>query len=302
MGVRLVVANQVGELAAVETATEDDFMYFRDSVHLALEGGKFASRFPILFKTFLSDWQAEDVPSLERELKEIHAAFRALPPEPPDGNWRRKLRHSGRTPETLAEVYVDRDGAPLLEGLIALARIAREKGLPIQWSDGLQPVIDSPAAEAEPTAEPAKLPGEPDEALLSAVEAGDLEAARAAFAAGASANARVDVRDEWSCSSSSPALYTACSRGSTAMVELLLSHGADPNGVFKRRGIVDFETQPCLMAAMPRLDIVSILLRAGADPNLPSTWGEDRTTETSPLRRAHGNPTLTDLLRSFGAR
>jgi hypothetical protein len=302
MGVRLVVANQAAELAAVETATEDDFMFFRDSVHLALESGKFASRFPMLFKTFLSDWLVEDIASLERELKEIHAAFRALPPEPPDASWRQKLRHSGRTPETLAEVYVDRNGAPLLEGLIALVQIARENKLPIQWSDGLQPVGGCPAAEAEPKAESAELPGGPDEPLLSAVEAGDLEAARAALAAGASANARVDVRDEWACSSSTPALYTACYRGDTAMVELLLSHGADPNGVFKRRGIVDFETQPCLMAAMPRLDIVSMLLRAGADPNLPGTWGEDRTTETSPLRRADGNPMLTDLLWSFGAR
>ena len=302
MGVRLVVANQVGELVAVETATEDDFMYFRDSVHLALEGGKFASRFPILFKTFLSDWEVEDVPGLERELREIHAAFRALPPEPPDGNWRRKFRHSGRASETLAEVYVDRNGAPLLEGLIALAQIARENILPIQWSGGLQPVIGSPAAEAEPKAEPAKLPGEPDAPLLSAVEAGDLEAARAALAAGASANARVDVWDEWACSSSTPVLYTACSRGDTALVGLLLSHGADPNGVFKRRGIVDFETQPCLMAAMPRFDIVSMLLRAGADPNLPSTWGEDRTTETSPLAQAQANPAVAQLLRSYGAR
>ena len=63
------------ELAAVETETEDDFMYFRDSVHMALEDGKFASRFPILMKTFLSDWEKEDAAGLERELKEIQAAF-----------------------------------------------------------------------------------------------------------------------------------------------------------------------------------------------------------------------------------
>src|SRR5262245_4176427 len=105
MGVRLYVENDHGELAAVETETEDDFMYFRDSVHLALEHGKFASRFPILMKTFLSDWEKEDGAGLERELKEIYAAFRKLPPIPPDGNWRAKLIRSGRKPETLAEVY-----------------------------------------------------------------------------------------------------------------------------------------------------------------------------------------------------
>ena len=135
MGVRLYVKSDHGELGVVETDTEDDFMYFRDSVHLALEDGKFASRFPILMKTFLSDWEKEDSAGLERELSEIHAAFRQLPPRPLDGNWRSKLIRSGRTPETLAEVYVDKDGQPLIERLIALARIARENGLPIKWGD-----------------------------------------------------------------------------------------------------------------------------------------------------------------------
>src|SRR5262245_56813965 len=133
MGVRLSVENDRGELAVVETETEDDFMYFRDSVHLALEDGKFGGRVPILLKTFLSDWEKEDAPSLEQELKEIHAAFRKLPPRPPDGNWRAKLIRSARKPETLAEVYLDKDGGPLIERLIALAGVARENALPIKW-------------------------------------------------------------------------------------------------------------------------------------------------------------------------
>jgi hypothetical protein len=135
MGVRLYVENDKGELASVETETEDDFMYFRDSVHLALEAGQFGSRFPVLMKTFLSSWEKEDAAALERELGEIHAAFRKLPAKPPDGNWRAKLIRSGRKPETLAEVYLDKEGAPLIERLLALARIARENGLPIKWGD-----------------------------------------------------------------------------------------------------------------------------------------------------------------------
>jgi hypothetical protein len=133
MGVRLYVENDDGELAGVETETEDDFMYFRDSVHMALEDGKFGGRFPTLMKTFLSDWAKEDVADLERELKEVHAEFRKLPALPPDGNWRAKLIRSGRKPETLAEVYLDKDGAPLIERLIALAQVARDNGLPIKW-------------------------------------------------------------------------------------------------------------------------------------------------------------------------
>jgi hypothetical protein len=44
---------------------------------------------------------------------------------PQDGNWRAKLIRSGRKPETLAEVYLDKGGAPLIERVIALARVAR---------------------------------------------------------------------------------------------------------------------------------------------------------------------------------
>lgn len=108
-------------------------MYFRDSVHLALEQEEFGGRFPTLMKAWFSDFATDDVPALERELIEIHSAFRKLPPEPPDGNWRSKLIRSGRKPETLAEVYLDRDGAPLIERLMGLARTARENKLPIRW-------------------------------------------------------------------------------------------------------------------------------------------------------------------------
>jgi hypothetical protein len=58
-------------------------------------------------------------------------------------------------------------------------------------------------------------------------------------------------------------------------VKLLLDNGADPNGVFRRRGIIDFESRTGLIAAMPLFGVMSILLQAGANPNLPSTWDEE---------------------------
>gem|GEM_PF-6148260 len=268
-------------------------MFFRDSVHLALEDGKFASRFPMLFKTFSSDWQAEDVPELERELREIQKAFRSMPPEPPDANWRAKLRQSGRRPVSLAEVYVDKGGAPLLDRLIALAQTARDQGLPIRW--GSEELAQGKSAGSAQRSQS-------DERLLAAVAAGDLELARAALAAGASPNAIADERDEpdrmWS---HTPALHAAVTRGNAAMVELLLNNGADPNGVFERRGIVDFEKRPCLVDALKHPHIAAMLLRAGADPNLPSIWGEDSSNETSPLAHGKGNLELERLLKSYGA-
>ena len=133
MGVRLSVRDGSGELDAVETATEDDFMYFRDSVYAALETGEFGSRFPTFMKRFFENWESGDVAALKGELIEIHAAFRKLPPDPPDSNWSTKLAMSGRQPETLAEVYVDNDGSPLIERLISLAALAHDKGLAIIW-------------------------------------------------------------------------------------------------------------------------------------------------------------------------
>ena len=133
MGVRLSVRDGGGELGAVETATEDDFMYFRDSVTAALEPNGYGTRFPTFMQKFFSSWEAGEVAALERELKELHAAMRQLPPNPADGNWSSKLAGSGRGPETLAEVFVDIDGAPLVERLIALAALARKKGVGVDW-------------------------------------------------------------------------------------------------------------------------------------------------------------------------
>ncbi|MGD9966545.1 MAG: Imm70 family immunity protein [Hyphomonadaceae bacterium] len=133
MGVKLSVRDGNGELGVVETATEDDFMYFRDSVHDALETGEFGSRFPTFMQNFYADWQADAVAALERELIEIHAAFRQLPPTPSDSNWSSRLAQSKRHPETLAEVFVDMDDAPLLERLIALASLARKRRLAVNW-------------------------------------------------------------------------------------------------------------------------------------------------------------------------
>lgn len=133
MGVRLAVVSEGVELSAVETETEDDFMYFRDSVCMALEGNDFGSRFPVFQRKFFSDWDADEVAVLERELSRMHADMRKLPPKPLDSNWASKLAVSGRQPETLAEVFIDKTGAPLMEALVALTQLARERSLAINW-------------------------------------------------------------------------------------------------------------------------------------------------------------------------
>jgi ankyrin repeat protein len=145
-------------------------------------------------------------------------------------------------------------------------------------------------------------PSEGDAPLLAAVRAGDLEAARTALGTGASPNAIAiaDETEKHGPRSRTPALYSAVRRGDAPMVELLLKSGADPDAAFERQSI-DHETIPCLVAALPHHGIAAMLLQAGADPNLPSTWGEDRTTYTFPLAHAQGNVELEKLLKSYGA-
>jgi Immunity protein 70 len=134
MGVHLAVVKNGAVIAAVETQTEDDFMYFRDSISIALEGNDFGGRFPVFQRKFFNDWEAGEIAALEQELSKMHAVMRGLPPMPADGNWKSKLARSERKPETMAEVFIDKDGAPLVAGLLALARLARENGVGIRWS------------------------------------------------------------------------------------------------------------------------------------------------------------------------
>jgi hypothetical protein len=117
----------------LEIASYDDFYYFRDSVHDALEEGDFGSRFPIFLRRFEPDeWSAEELDGLERELETIAEAFTRLPPRPFDSHWPSRVARSSAPPATLYDVFVDVNGEPLLGRLITLCRRARKTKRPIQ--------------------------------------------------------------------------------------------------------------------------------------------------------------------------
>ena len=121
------------EFERVETETEDDFHYFRDSIHAALEeGGGFGSRFPTFMKRFEgSEWRVEELGQLQRELETIAEAFKQMPPEPLDCNWSSKASTSGKQYASLYDVFVDASGQPLLGRLIHLCQVAQQEGRPI---------------------------------------------------------------------------------------------------------------------------------------------------------------------------
>lgn len=117
------------EFERVETETEDDFHYFRDSIHSALEDGRFGSRFPTFMLRFPGgEWRVEELGELQRELETIAESFKKLPPEPFDCNWSSKVSTSGKRYATLYDVFVDASGQPLLGRLIHLCRVAQKEG------------------------------------------------------------------------------------------------------------------------------------------------------------------------------
>jgi len=117
------------ELDGVEVGGYDDFHLFRASVAEELEQGRWGSRFPALMLHSDSDgtWEPGEVHVLEAELATIKREFESLGPvDFPDG-WQAGLaRALGLKPRSRAECYVDVDGEPLLDRLIALARLAHE--------------------------------------------------------------------------------------------------------------------------------------------------------------------------------
>ena len=118
---------------------------------------------------------------------------------------------------------------------------------------------------------PTRLPGSQDDKivvetitvknvpLVEAVANNDLKAVRALIAQGADANVKSNV--------GIPVLFVAVRRESAPIVEALLKRGADPNV-----RDVDTDFTP-LLEAIGRLDIVKLLLAAGADVNAASRKG-----------------------------
>lgn len=120
------------ELETVSTTTYDDFYYFRDSIHYALEEGEFGSKFPIFMCRFEpSEWKVEELAALQHELEAIAEAFKKLPPQPLDSHWGGRVADSRARYSNLYEVFVDADGEPLLERLINLCRVAQREKKPI---------------------------------------------------------------------------------------------------------------------------------------------------------------------------
>jgi hypothetical protein len=140
-----------------------------------------------------------------------------------------------------------------------------------------------------------------DEQLYEAVLRDDLLAARGALNLGACASYVHTDEKQW-VRVETAVLFIACEKKNAEMVNLLLAHGANPNGERYEHAVWGSERDPCVFAAIPSEDIVKELLEKGADPNVPRASREDCHTEETALQAVQGNPELLRLLKQHGAR
>jgi len=134
-------------------------------------------------------------------------------------------------------------------------------------------------------------------ALIYAAQEGAKASADVLLAAGADPNLASDSSGDhqgWT------ALHYAASGGNIEIAEALLSHGANPNaltGKYFGQGNTWYEGTTPLMLAIDnkRPDLVPLLLRYKADPNLTTVDG------VSPLQEAIGQTNIVDGLLRAGA-
>jgi hypothetical protein len=130
----LAIFEDDDELEGLPAGANSGFGEFKTAVTAHLEGGKPGARFPtlILHPDCHGEWTPAEAARLNRELAEIAAKFRTLPPVPLDPGWKRRVAAKfGLRLDSLYDCFFDADGEPLLERLIALSKLSQARNLPI---------------------------------------------------------------------------------------------------------------------------------------------------------------------------
>ena len=130
MGLYLCVFHGDDELDGVDVGSYADFNFFRRTVSDRLEGGIPGSKFPtlILHSDCDGEWTVGQCCELEDELLVINAAFKELPAVDFDSGWQKEVAKSlGLKTDCLCQSFIDVDGEPLLERLLALCQLAKNR-------------------------------------------------------------------------------------------------------------------------------------------------------------------------------
>lgn len=133
MGLYLALFEDEEEIDGVEVGSYADFGQFRDLIVEKLERGRPGSRFPtlILHSDCDGEWSSDAAKVLEAELAEIEHELPSIPPIELSG-WKADIaKLLGIRPTNLLESFFDVDGEPLIERLIGLAQLSKDRRLPI---------------------------------------------------------------------------------------------------------------------------------------------------------------------------
>jgi hypothetical protein len=116
------------EIAECDIGHYRDFGYFRDTIARYLD----AALYPTLMDHSDCDgeWTLAQIPLLERELREIGAAFRRLPPEKPVGAFEHTAEYRAGA-GSLDDCFHNVDGRNLIEAILELCAVARKAQRPI---------------------------------------------------------------------------------------------------------------------------------------------------------------------------
>lgn len=199
-----------------------------------------------------------------------------------------------KTVEEALKWIKERDSTPF---------VYRDDGLMVGWDKDLarkqlgvevyQILIDGKKPKRLPGSQDKKIVVETVETetvpLVKAVAGNDLKTVAALLGKGADPNVKNSVEI--------PVLLMAIRRGSAPIVKALLKSGADPNV-----RDVDTDWTP-LLYTLDRIDIVKMLLDAGADVNAASRKDGDLTIGMTPLMLAalDGTEDVVQLLLDKGA-
>jgi hypothetical protein len=118
------------EIAECDVGHYSDFGCFRDTIAKHVD----ASRFPVLMEHSDCDgeWALAEIPALEKELREIAAVFKKLPPQQPEGAFEHTAEYRAGA-KSLYDCFHEVNGENLFEALLDLCAVARQHKLPITF-------------------------------------------------------------------------------------------------------------------------------------------------------------------------
>ena len=134
MSLYLCVFDDDEEVDGVAVGRYSDFGNFRDWIAVTLENGRAGARFPtvMLHSDCDGEWTVDECRLLGAELEIIGEELRTHPPTGSLSDWQRSvIARVGLEVKSLYDCFIDVDGVPLVERLLALARLAEGCGLAI---------------------------------------------------------------------------------------------------------------------------------------------------------------------------